>query len=142
MFQQGKLGRASWPSPAPAWGGIADENASSDDLSAGTTPEQRLEMVAVLSKRMWELSERPVPSYPRSQMPGRVIRPGMTNDWVDFLHALLADGAWPQTDAATATARSSYCSNRGAMPAGVTDRISASARRRRRSSACRDSAVR
>lgn len=45
-----------------------------DDLSGMTTPEQRLEMVAVLSKRMWELTGRPVPSYARSEMPVRVIR--------------------------------------------------------------------
>jgi len=47
-----------------------------DDLSAATTPDQRLEMVAVLSKRMWELSGRPIPRYQRNQMPGRVIRRG------------------------------------------------------------------
>ena len=47
----------------------------SDDLSGSTTPEQRLEMVAELSERMWELSGRPVPSYTRSEMPVRVIRP-------------------------------------------------------------------
>ena len=45
------------------------------DLSESTTPEERLEMVAELSRRMWELSGLPVPSYPRSRMPGRVIRP-------------------------------------------------------------------
>lgn len=45
-----------------------------DDLSASTTPEQRIEMVAELSRRMWELSGRPAPTYPRSRMPGRVIR--------------------------------------------------------------------
>lgn len=47
-----------------------------DDLSATTTPEQRLEMVAELSRRMWELSGRPRPAYTRAAMPGRVIRPG------------------------------------------------------------------
>ncbi len=47
-----------------------------DDLSALTTPEQRLEMVAVLTRRMWELTGRPVPSYERAAMPGRVRRPG------------------------------------------------------------------
>ena len=47
----------------------------SDDLSATTTAEQRLEMVAVLSRRMWELTGRPTPTYRRDQMPGRVIRP-------------------------------------------------------------------
>jgi hypothetical protein len=46
-----------------------------DDLSALTTPEQRLAMVTVLSRRMWELTGRPVPSYERASMPGRVLRP-------------------------------------------------------------------
>lgn len=45
-----------------------------DDLSAGTTPEQRLAMVAELSRRMWELTGRPIPSYTRAEMPGQVIR--------------------------------------------------------------------
>ena len=45
-----------------------------DDLSAVTTPEQRLEMVAVLTQRMWELTGHPAPSYRREEMPGRVIR--------------------------------------------------------------------
>ena len=63
--------RATWPVRIYRLG---DE--PRDDLSAVTTPEERLEMVAILSKRMWELSGRPVPSYPRSQMPGRVVRPG------------------------------------------------------------------
>ena len=46
-----------------------------DDLSAFTTPEQRLAMVAVLTGRMWGLTGRPVPSYDRAAMPGRVLRP-------------------------------------------------------------------
>ena len=46
-----------------------------DDLSGVTTAEERLEMVAELSKRMWELTGKPWPSYSRSEMPGRVIRP-------------------------------------------------------------------
>ena len=44
-----------------------------DDLRASTTPEQRLEMVAELSRRMWELTGQPVPRYERSRMPGRVV---------------------------------------------------------------------
>lgn len=40
-----------------------------DDLSSNTTVDQRLEMVDVLSRRMWELSGRPVPVYSRSEMP-------------------------------------------------------------------------
>jgi hypothetical protein len=46
-----------------------------DDLSAVSTPEQRLAMVAELSHRMWTLTGQPVPSYTRSTMPGRVLRP-------------------------------------------------------------------
>lgn len=50
------------------------EEPPGDDLSAVTTPEQRIEMVWELSARMWELTGRPVPSYTRAEMPGRVIR--------------------------------------------------------------------
>jgi hypothetical protein len=46
-----------------------------DDLSALTTPEQRLEMVTLLTARMWELTGQPFPSYARSAMPVRIIRP-------------------------------------------------------------------
>ena len=45
-----------------------------DDLSATTTVEQRLEMVVELSRRMWELTGQPVPSYTRSTMPVVVRR--------------------------------------------------------------------
>jgi len=45
-----------------------------DDLSATTSPEERLAMVAELSRRMWELTGRPSPSYTRATMPVRVIR--------------------------------------------------------------------
>src|SRR5581483_7518425 len=40
-----------------------------DDLSACTTPEERVAMVAILSRRMWELTGRPVPTYSRREMP-------------------------------------------------------------------------
>lgn len=46
-----------------------------DDLSGCTTAEDRLQMVSVLTRRMWELSGRPLPAYRRDEMPGRVIRP-------------------------------------------------------------------
>jgi len=39
-----------------------------DDLSAVTTAEERLAMVGELSRRMWELTGRPVPSYPRAAL--------------------------------------------------------------------------
>ena len=46
-----------------------------DDLSSLTTAEQRLAMVTLLTHRLWELTGRPVPSYQRASMPGRVLRP-------------------------------------------------------------------
>ncbi len=61
--------RRSWPIRVYRLG---DE--PGDDLSAVSTPEERLAMVAELSRRMWELTGRAVPSYPRSAMPGRVLR--------------------------------------------------------------------
>ncbi|GEM_PF-5266626 len=31
-------------------------------------------MVVELSRRMWELTNQPLPSYRRAEMPGRVLR--------------------------------------------------------------------
>ncbi len=59
----------SWPARAYRLGAEPG-----DDLSAVSTPEERLAMVAELSRRMWELSGRAVPSYPRAAIPGRVLR--------------------------------------------------------------------
>lgn len=47
---------------------------SGDDLSDALSPAARIELVAVLSRRMWELTGRPFPSYPRAAMPVRVVR--------------------------------------------------------------------
>ncbi len=47
-----------------------------DDLSDATTVEERIAMVGVLSRRMWEITGRPFPSYSRSEMPARILRPG------------------------------------------------------------------
>ena len=52
------------------------EEPADDDLSSVTTPEQRPEMVAELSRRMWELTGRAMPSYARAVIPVRVIRRG------------------------------------------------------------------
>jgi len=46
-----------------------------DDLSAVSTAEERLAMLTELSRRMWALTGRQVPEYPRARMPGRIIRP-------------------------------------------------------------------
>jgi hypothetical protein len=45
-----------------------------DDLSAVTTAEERLGMVAELTARMWFLTGRPLPSYARSRIPIVVVR--------------------------------------------------------------------
>jgi hypothetical protein len=45
-----------------------------DDLSGTTTPEERVAMVALLSRRAWELSGRPLPQHPRSSIPITVLR--------------------------------------------------------------------
>jgi hypothetical protein len=45
-----------------------------DDLSAVSTAEERLAMVAELSRRMWSLTGQPVPTYSRARMPARVVR--------------------------------------------------------------------
>lgn len=47
-----------------------------DDLSDSTTVEERLLMVDALSKRMWELTGRPVPTYLRAKIPTKVVRLG------------------------------------------------------------------
>ena len=45
-----------------------------DDLSALTTAEQRLAMVSELSRRMWQLTGKSVPTYARADIPVRVLR--------------------------------------------------------------------
>lgn len=45
-----------------------------EDLSGTTTPEERLEMVALLTERLWHLSGLPTPKYPRAELPGRLLR--------------------------------------------------------------------
>lgn len=46
-----------------------------DDLSATTTASERIEMVALLTRRAWELSGRPLVTIPRHEWPVSVIRP-------------------------------------------------------------------
>lgn len=47
-----------------------------DDLAGQTTPEERVELVELLTRRMWELSGRPWPTLSRQEMPVRVLRRG------------------------------------------------------------------
>ena len=57
----------------PARVGRLNEDAG-DDLSTSTTPAERLEMVNVLSQRMWELMGRETPHYARASMPVKLAR--------------------------------------------------------------------
>ena len=42
------------------------------DARVGGTAAERLALVAELSRRMWALTKRPIPSYTRKTMPVRV----------------------------------------------------------------------
>jgi len=44
-----------------------------DDLSAFTTPEERLAMMWPLALEAWELTGRPVPTYARNEAPVRCL---------------------------------------------------------------------
>ncbi|HEX5042456.1 MAG TPA: hypothetical protein VFV75_06095 [Candidatus Polarisedimenticolaceae bacterium] len=44
-----------------------------DDLSASTTPSERLEMVWVLTLESWKLAGRPIPDYRRHETPVRIL---------------------------------------------------------------------
>jgi hypothetical protein len=69
-FEERAKARASWPVRAVALG---DESAT--DLRDTTTVDERLRLVGVLTRELWAFSARPIPDYPRAEMPGRVIRP-------------------------------------------------------------------
>jgi hypothetical protein len=47
----------------------------SGDLSATTTATDRIEMVALLTRRAWELTGKPWPSLPRAEWPVTIVRP-------------------------------------------------------------------
>lgn len=48
-----------------------------DDLPpVGRTVRERLEMLSEISERSWALSGRPVPTWKREEMPGRMLRGG------------------------------------------------------------------
>jgi hypothetical protein len=48
----------------------------SDDLSGITTAAQRIAMMRELAETAWRLAGRPLPSYARHEIPGRIFRPG------------------------------------------------------------------
>jgi len=63
--------RAGWPVSRYPLGGEPPE-----DLSGTTTAAERLSMMWRLALDAWAMSGRPLPTYSRSEAPGRIIRPG------------------------------------------------------------------
>jgi hypothetical protein len=49
------------------------EEPSLDDRDTSTADE-RIRLVATLTREQWALSKRVLPSYSRSEIPGRVVR--------------------------------------------------------------------
>ena len=63
--------RASWPIVRRA---LNDD--PSDDLSAETTPVERIAMMWTLAESAWKLAGLPLPTYDRRSIPARLFRPG------------------------------------------------------------------
>jgi hypothetical protein len=68
---QRRLARAGWPVSVHR----LDEEPS-DDLSATTTPAERIAMMAELAEAAFRVTGRPLPSYERHAIPGRLFQPG------------------------------------------------------------------
>jgi hypothetical protein len=66
-----RANRARWPITRL---GLRDQ--PSDDLSASTTPAERVAMMWTLAEAAWKLAGRPLPSYDRRNIPARLFRPG------------------------------------------------------------------
>lgn len=66
--------RRSWPVRVYRLG-----HEPGDDLTASTTPEERLAMMWPLALDAWATAGRPLPTYTRDEMPVRVLRPGRTS---------------------------------------------------------------
>lgn len=65
-----RAARASWPGVVSNLAGASE----AADLRATTTAEQRVALVWELTLGAWSLTGKPLPSYERAQMPGRVVR--------------------------------------------------------------------
>lgn len=66
-----RAARARWPIVRHRLG---DE--PSDDLNGVTTPAERIAMMRELAESAWKLAGRPLPTYDRANIPGRVFRAG------------------------------------------------------------------
>lgn len=69
--EQRRAGRADWPIVRHR---LRDEPC--DDLSAVTTPVERVAMMWPLAEAAWKLAGRPLPTYDRRTLPGKLFRAG------------------------------------------------------------------
>jgi hypothetical protein len=63
--------RAAWPIRS-----FPIEDQPPDDISAQTTPQQRLAMMWSLAVEAWRVSGRAIPNYDRAQIAARLFGPG------------------------------------------------------------------
>jgi hypothetical protein len=63
--------RQSWPISKHR---LSDD--ASDDLSATTTPAERIAMMWPLALEAWRVAGRELPTYARKDIPCRLFRPG------------------------------------------------------------------
>lgn len=63
--------RANWPVKRYRLG-----EEPGDDLSASTTPQERIAMMWPLAVEAWRAAGRSIPTYDRRNLPGQLFRPG------------------------------------------------------------------
>jgi len=57
------------------WAGrVTAPSAAPDELLLGRSPSERVAMVWALTLDAWAMTGRPLPSYRRSEAPGRIVR--------------------------------------------------------------------
>lgn len=66
-----RAARATWPIAR-----FTLDDESADDVSAVTTPAERIAMMWELAETAWKLAGRALPTYDRAHIPARVFRPG------------------------------------------------------------------
>lgn len=69
--EQRRAARARWP---VARFRLGEE--PSEDLSAVTTPAERVAMMWTLAESAWRLAGMPMPTYDRASIPARLFPPG------------------------------------------------------------------
>jgi hypothetical protein len=69
--EQRRADRARWPIVRHRLG-----EEPSDDLSAVTTPAERVAMMWTLAQAAWKVAGLPLPTYDRRDLPARLFRAG------------------------------------------------------------------